>query len=217
MTCSRIAIFPPSLFFSSPFCRLQSDFLPLIDNLCHFRYQYKCIYRTPVFPPQVFHVPVEERRFGGDGGSFGSESRQAEIIREVMERTSCTIEISQPKDHSLTIMVSGKPSSVLVARKEVLSKLQTQVSKKYMIVSLLEIDFYDTFSSQKLPNFGQFLHHNIITSGSEYNYRPRLCRIKDLDNPGSDNCGSRFEDLLVLELDQPAAQDFLPFTTIKTN
>ena len=26
---------------------------------------------------------------------------------------------------------------------------------------------------------------------------------------------SRFEDLLVLELDQPAAQDFLPFTTIK--
>jgi len=72
-------------------------------------------------------VPVEERKFGNDGGSFGGVNRQAEIIREVMERTGCMIEVSQPKDHSLTIMVSGKPCSVLEARKEVLSKLQTQV------------------------------------------------------------------------------------------
>ena len=71
-------------------------------------------------------MPVEERKFGNDGG-FGGVNRQAEIIREVMERTGCMIEVSQPKDHSLTIMVSGKPSSVLEARKEVLSKLQTQV------------------------------------------------------------------------------------------
>ncbi len=76
---------------------------------------------------QVFNVPVEERRFGGDGGSFGSVNRQAEIIREVMDRTGCTVEISQSKDHSLAIMVSGKLSGVLEARKQILSKLQTQV------------------------------------------------------------------------------------------
>ena len=73
-------------------------------------------------------VPVEERRYGYNEPSFGVESRQSEIIRETIERTGCDIEISQTKDHSLTIMVSGKPSKVLTARKEVLSKLQTQVS-----------------------------------------------------------------------------------------
>lgn len=79
-------------------------------------------------PPQVFHVPVEERRFNSDEPSFGSESRQSDIIREIIERTGCDVEISQAKDHSLTIMVTGKPMCVLAARKEVLSKLQTQVS-----------------------------------------------------------------------------------------
>ena len=70
---------------------------------------------------------MEERRFNSDEPSFGSESRQSEIIREIIERTACDIEISQAKDHSLTIMVTGKPSCVLTARKDVLSKLQTQV------------------------------------------------------------------------------------------
>ena len=36
--------------------------------------------------------------------------------------------MSQAKDRSLTIMVSGKPSAVVQARREILTKLQTQVS-----------------------------------------------------------------------------------------
>ncbi len=72
-------------------------------------------------------MPVEERRFGVDEPSFGNESRQSEIIRDIIERTGCDVEVSQAKDHSLTIMVTGKPQSVLQARKEILSKLQTQV------------------------------------------------------------------------------------------
>ena len=80
-------------------------------------------------PPKVFHVPMEERRFNSDEPSFGNESRQSEIIRDINQRTGCDVEISQAKDHSLSIMVTGKPSSVLAARKAVLSKLQTQVRR----------------------------------------------------------------------------------------
>lgn len=77
---------------------------------------------------QVFHVPVEERRFQFDEPSFGNESRQSEIVREIIDRTGCDIEMSQAKDRSLTILVSGKPSAVVQARREILTKLQTQVS-----------------------------------------------------------------------------------------
>lgn len=78
-------------------------------------------------PPQVFHVPLEERRYQVDDGSFGADSRQADIVRDVMAQTSCDIEMSQTKDRGLTIMVSGKPMAVAHARREILRKLQTQV------------------------------------------------------------------------------------------
>ena len=83
----------------------------------------------PPPPLQVFHVPLVERRFQFDEPLFGSagESRQSEIIREIMDKTQCDIEITQPKDRSLTIMVSGKPSCVAAARREILTRLQTQV------------------------------------------------------------------------------------------
>ena len=82
----------------------------------------------------MFHVPVEERRYNFDEPSFGGgESRQLDIVREIMERTGCDIEMSQMKDRALTIMVTGKPSSVLKARKDLLQKLQTQVRKEVEI------------------------------------------------------------------------------------
>ncbi len=78
---------------------------------------------------KVFHIPIEERRYNFADPSFGvGSSRQADIVSDIKERTGCDhIEISQAKDHSISIMVSGKPSSVINARNEVLSKLQTQV------------------------------------------------------------------------------------------
>ena len=89
-----------------------------------------CILTTDYHSLQVFHVPVEERRYNFDEPSFGGgESRQLDIVREIMERTGCDIEMSQTKDRALTIMVTGKPPSVLKARKDLLQKLQTQVRK----------------------------------------------------------------------------------------
>ena len=72
---------------------------------------------------------MEERRYNIDEASFGNcESRQLDIVREIVDKTGCDIEMSQTKDRALTIMVTGKPSSVLKARKDLLQKLQTQVS-----------------------------------------------------------------------------------------
>eukprot|EP00731_Ephydatia_muelleri_P037646 Em0528g2a len=51
---------------------------------------------------QVFHVPLEERRFQATESSFGN--RQSEIVCDIMEKTGCSIELSQTKDHTLTIM-----------------------------------------------------------------------------------------------------------------
>ena len=77
---------------------------------------------------------MEERRYNFDEPSFGGgESRQLDIVREIMERTGCDIEMSQMKDRALTIMVTGKPPSVLKARKDLLQKLQTQVRKEMEI------------------------------------------------------------------------------------
>eukprot|EP00731_Ephydatia_muelleri_P015243 Em0008g963a len=73
---------------------------------------------------QVFHVPLEERRFQATESSFGN--RQSEIVCDIMEKTGCSIELSQTKDHTLTIMVSGRVSAVQQARRDLLTKLQTQ-------------------------------------------------------------------------------------------
>ena len=77
---------------------------------------------------------MEERRFQFDEPAFGNESRQSEIVREIIDRTGCDIEMSQAKDRSLTILVSGKPSAVVQARRDILTKLQTQVGWCWALV-----------------------------------------------------------------------------------
>ena len=44
---------------------------------------------------QVFHVPLEERRYQFEELSFGGETRQSEIVREIQEKTGCDIEMTQ--------------------------------------------------------------------------------------------------------------------------
>ena len=78
---------------------------------------------------QVFHVPLEERRYTSEPASFGAESPQASIVREIMEKTGCAIEMSQAKDQSLTIMVTGRPSAVIEAKRLINLRLHTQVSR----------------------------------------------------------------------------------------
>lgn len=78
------------------------------------------------FSEQVFHVPLEERKYK-DMNQFG-EGEQAKICLEIMQRTGAHLELSLAKDQGLSIMVSGKLDAVMKARKDIVARLQTQVS-----------------------------------------------------------------------------------------
>ncbi|XP_055486989.1 vigilin-like, partial [Leucoraja erinacea] len=74
---------------------------------------------------QVFHVPLEERRYK-DNSQFG-EGEEAKVCLDIMQKTGAHIELSLAKDQGLSIMVTGKLDSVMKARKEIVARLQTQV------------------------------------------------------------------------------------------
>uniref|UniRef100_A0A8C5PC31 Vigilin n=1 Tax=Leptobrachium leishanense TaxID=445787 RepID=A0A8C5PC31_9ANUR len=80
---------------------------------------------------QVFHVPLEERKYK-DMTQFG-EGEQAKICLDIMQKTSAQLELSLAKDQGLSIMVSGKLDSVMKARKEIVTRLQTQASASVAI------------------------------------------------------------------------------------
>lgn len=80
---------------------------------------------TLTFSEQVFHVPLEERKYK-DMNQFG-EGEQAKICLEIMQRTGAHLELSLAKDQGLSIMVSGKLDAVMKARKDIVARLQTQV------------------------------------------------------------------------------------------
>ncbi|XP_076014917.1 high density lipoprotein binding protein a [Genypterus blacodes] len=75
---------------------------------------------------QVFHVPLEERKYK-DINQFG-EGDQAKVCVDIMHKTGAHLELSLAKDQGLSIMVSGKLEAVMKARKEIVSRLQTQAS-----------------------------------------------------------------------------------------
>uniref|UniRef100_A0A673J8B8 Vigilin n=1 Tax=Sinocyclocheilus rhinocerous TaxID=307959 RepID=A0A673J8B8_9TELE len=90
---------------------------------------------------QVFHVPLEERKYK-DINQFG-EGDQAKVCLDIMHKTGAHLELSMAKDQGLSIMVSGKHDAVMKARKEIVSRLQTQ-----MLVL-----FFNTFKVNLNDNF----------------------------------------------------------------
>lgn len=76
---------------------------------------------------QIFHVPSEERRFRETSSQrFGELGEQAKICADIMRDTQTTIEVSSSRDHSLTVLVTGRERNVALARAQVLRALQTQ-------------------------------------------------------------------------------------------
>lgn len=71
-------------------------------------------------------MPLEERKYK-DMNQFG-EGEQAKICLDIMQKTGAHLELSLAKDQGLSIMVSGKLEAVMKARKEIVARLQTQVS-----------------------------------------------------------------------------------------
>lgn len=76
---------------------------------------------------QLFHLPVEERRYRDASGGFGDNTdQQARVCTEIMKKCGVAIEINSAKDQSLTLMITGKLEQVHQARKEITAQLQTQ-------------------------------------------------------------------------------------------
>ncbi|XP_040437312.1 vigilin-like [Falco naumanni] len=75
---------------------------------------------------QVFHVPLEERKYK-DMDQLG-ESKQAKICLDIMQKTGAHLELSLAKDQGLSIVVSGKPEAVTKAQQQIVARLQTQAS-----------------------------------------------------------------------------------------
>lgn len=71
-------------------------------------------------------MPLEERKYK-DISQFG-EGDQAKVCVDIMQKTGAHLELSLAKDQGLSIMVSGKLDAVMKARKEIVSRLQTQVN-----------------------------------------------------------------------------------------
>ncbi|XP_046605985.1 vigilin [Neodiprion virginianus] len=80
---------------------------------------------------QVFHVPVEERKFD-HSDKFG-EGESVRTCLAIMKESGAHIEISSSKDQSLTFLVTGKQNEVLEARRRILTTFQTQANKQLNI------------------------------------------------------------------------------------
>lgn len=85
------------------------------------------MYHFYVLTEQIFRVPYEERRYKTSDPAFGGENQQAAVVRDIMVNTGCKIEMSQSKDLSLTIMVTGRPTAVKEAQKMIMTELHTKV------------------------------------------------------------------------------------------
>jgi len=75
---------------------------------------------------QVFHIPAEERKGMNIEGFGGGEAHKR--LDSIMNNTGAKIEMSSSKDRSLTFLLTGKPDSVLRAKREVLVSFQTQAN-----------------------------------------------------------------------------------------
>lgn len=84
-------------------------------------------------------MPSEERRYK-DNSQFG-EGEEAKVCLDIMQKTGAHIELSLAKDQGLSIMVTGKLDSVMKARKEIVARLQTQVT---IDLTFLLTSFYFT-------------------------------------------------------------------------
>lgn len=106
----------------------EMDFKPEAPQVDMGQWNQKMKLKTSVIT-QVFHVPVEERKFRDmNSQRFGEQGEQAKICADIMQKTSAHIEISSSKDQSLTILVTGKEEAVLKARRLIVKELQTQAS-----------------------------------------------------------------------------------------
>lgn len=81
---------------------------------------------------QIFTIPLEERKYR-DNNKFGANDNQREIQDIIRNFPDVNIEVASSRDRSLTVVLSGRATSVSKAKASVLSRLQTQTSSQIKI------------------------------------------------------------------------------------
>ena len=76
---------------------------------------------------QVFHVPVEERKYG----NFGNETNKR--CDEIANRLGVKVEICVSKDMALHIVISGPEEKVLEAKSAIVKEIQTETDQKIKV------------------------------------------------------------------------------------
>jgi len=78
---------------------------------------------------QVFHVPLEERRYKKLDQAFSSDrTAQDQACQQISKQHDVHIETTLARDQSLTVVLTGKADAVMKAKRDVINRLQTQVS-----------------------------------------------------------------------------------------
>lgn len=80
---------------------------------------------------QVFHVPVEERRYKDVANSFGNETNKK--CMEIADTYGVKVEICCSKDLSLHIVLSGPEEKVNEAKSVIVKELQTEHDHKLRV------------------------------------------------------------------------------------
>jgi len=81
---------------------------------------------------QVFHVPVEERKYKDMANSFGGNETNKKC-EDIANRLGVKVEICCSKDQSLHIVISGPEERVIEAKRTIINELQTERDTKIRV------------------------------------------------------------------------------------
>ncbi|VDK29175.1 unnamed protein product [Gongylonema pulchrum] len=81
----------------------------------------------------VLHFPCDQRASMTGEKSFGNVNAEQQKCNEIANATATHIEVCEAKDHSLTVLITGKRPKVEEARSRVARELQTQTTREIAI------------------------------------------------------------------------------------
>ncbi|VDK79439.1 unnamed protein product [Litomosoides sigmodontis] len=82
---------------------------------------------------QVYHLSGDERASRTGNKNFGNTNEEQQKCNEIAIATGTQIEICEAKDHSLTLLITGKRQQVEEARSHIARKLKTQAAREIAV------------------------------------------------------------------------------------
>ncbi|CAG9535090.1 unnamed protein product [Cercopithifilaria johnstoni] len=82
---------------------------------------------------QVYHLSGDERASRTGSKNFGNTNEEQQKCNEIAIATDTQIEICEAKDHSLTLLITGKRQRVEEARSHIARKLKTQAAREIAV------------------------------------------------------------------------------------